>query len=214
MKLRYKLQIIIKWLWYEPRHVWLCFFLVAAAIVTIFVRGGTEQTVRIVGMLLQLFGIITIIWGIVETRQFFGMDSPLVIITRWLTRFPLLRSTVICGVASSVTARNTGSARGHSSWPIDPTAPIDQRITNAEKNIAVVQILITGFQQEFDKTCQEILERLKYEEQCRLGLSFEFHSRLKIYGTGGLHIAVIGAVWLFFGTIFGSASPEICALLQ
>ena len=37
--------------------------------------GATEQAIRIVGLVLQLFGIGTVIWGISKTRAHFGRTN-------------------------------------------------------------------------------------------------------------------------------------------
>lgn len=204
----------LRWLFHEPRHFWLCASVCAAAIAVVLRQGGAEPVVRLVGLVLQLLGIVTVVWGIVETREFFGMQSPLKLLLQWLSRFPLRRRTIAVAVGEAVEASDALSARGHTSWPIDPTALLEQRVSALERNLSLVQERISTFQAEFDRTAQALKDQLRFEQQYRLALSHELHSQLKTYGTGGLHISAIGAAWVFFGTVFGTASIEISALLK
>ena len=214
MLFRHKLQNTLRWLCYEPRHAWLCVLVCALAILGIGMQRGSEPTVRLVGLLLQLCGIVTVAWGIIETRQFFGMQSPVSTFTRWLARFPLRRGAVANASVASVSAGDACSARAHTSWPIDPDAPIDQRVSILERNLPLIQDRISGLQVEFDRSNQALKDQLKTEGQQRLELSDRLQTQLKTYGTGGLHISAIGAVWLFLGAVFGTASPEIAAFMR
>lgn len=83
-----------------------------------------------------------------------------------------------------------------------------------EQNLPLIQERISSFQAEFDRATQELKSELKSEEQHRLALSQHVQSQLKTYGTSGLHISSIGAVWVFLGTVLGTASPEISSLLK
>ena len=214
MLLRHRLQNTATWLFREPRYVWLCVSVCAVAVAVIVRHGATEPAVRLVGLVLQLGGIVTVVWGIVETRQFFGMQSPLRAFRGWLSRFPLRRRTIVGAVGAAVSASDALSARGHTSWPIDATAPLEQRVLILERNLPLIQERISGFQAEVDRTTHALKDQMKSEEQHRLALSQQVQSQLKTYGTGGLHISAIGAVWVFLGTVLGTASLEISALLK
>lgn len=214
MLLRHRLQNTATWLLREPRYFWLCISVCAVAVAVIFGRGATEPAVRLVGLVLQLGGIVTVVWGIVATRQFFGMQSPLRAFTEWLSRFPLRGRIIVGAIGEAVSASDALSARGYTSWPIDATAPLEQRVLILERNLPLIQERISGFQTEFDRAIQELKDQLKSEVQHRLELSQHMQSQLKKYGTGGLHISAIGAVWVFLGTVLGTASPEISAWLK
>ncbi len=202
------------WLFYEPRHIWLCASVCAVALAIVLLRGAAEPVVRLVGLVLQLLGIVTVVWGIVETREFFGMQSPHKSIAEWLSRFPLRRRTIAVAVGAAVEANDAFSARAHTSWPIDPSASVDQRLGTLERNLPLIQERISNFQAEFDRTAQALRDQLRFEQEHRATLSHEMHAQLKTYGTGGLHISAIGAAWVFLGTVFGTASIEVSAWLK
>lgn len=203
----------LRWLFYEPRHFWLCVsvFLVAAFVVS---RGdGAEPVVRITGMCLQLLGLGTVVWGIVKTRDFFGMVSPYRAFIEWLARFPL-RARVVTGSAR-ISGPGAGFfGRGYSSCPIDPSAPVEARTTALEKNVSIIHESIINLQAEFDHTTQRLNEQQDSEQQHRRALATELREHLKSYGTNGLHVSAIGAAWVFLGTLFSTASVEIAAFLN
>jgi hypothetical protein len=64
------------WLWLvEARHAWLAGAVICAALFISFRPHTTESVIRLTGLILQLLGIGTVIWGISETRALFGHAS-------------------------------------------------------------------------------------------------------------------------------------------
>ena len=214
MILHPRLQNTVTWLFREPRFFWLCICVCAAAVVVMFQQGVTEPAVRLVGLGLQVGGLVTVVWGIVETRQFFGMQSPLEAFRGWVSRFPLHKRPAITAVSATFDGCNTISASGYTSWPIDSTVDLEQRVLMLERNLPLIQERISSVQGEFNRVTQELKGELKSEAQHRLALSQHVQSQLMTYGTGGLHISAIGAVWVFIGTVLGTASPEISGLFK
>jgi hypothetical protein len=210
-----KLASFLRWLLYEPRHVWLCVAICLSATLVVVSRGGcAEPVVRIVGLVLQVLGIVSVVWGIVETRGFFGMDSPLRVVMSWVARFPCRRRVLSGSIGAALTSTSATSARGYSSYPIDPSVPIEARLATLERNLPLVQDRITNLQGEFDRTVQSLKSQLHFEQKVRAALSEELRGHIKTFGTGGLHISAIGAAWVFLGTVFSTASVEIAALLK
>lgn len=205
----------LRWFFYEPRHFWLCVSVcLAAACVVIIGGGGAEPVVRIAGLVLQILGIVTVVWGIVETRDFFGMLSPYRAFIEWAARCPLRRRVITGSMSASLSSGSALSARGYTSWPIDASAPIEARISALERNLPLIQERITNFQAEFDRTARSLKDALHSEQQHRQQLSLELRGHLKSYGTGGLHVSAIGAAWVFLGTVFSTASAEVAAFLR
>ena len=214
MQLHYRIQSTATWLFYEPRHLWLCTFVCLAAIATIVLREVTEPTIRIVGLALQVCGIVTVVWGIIATRQFFGMKSPQKTIVDWLWRCPLFGKSTIGAVGAALSASGVTSTHGYASLSINPSAELEQRVSVLEQSIPMMQDRISGLQVELTHASQSLKDQLKSEQQDRLALAERFDGRLKSYGTGGLHISAIGAVWLLLGAVLSTASAELCVLLR
>lgn len=202
------------WLFIEPLHVWLCVAVCLLSGAIALRPGAPESTIRLVGLCLQLAGILTVVWGILKTRQFFGLTSPLIVVQSWGRRCPLIRRPIIVELGVATEANDTLSARGYQSWPIDPTTTAEERIASLERNLPLLQKRISMFQSEFDTALRGLTDQVRNEEQERLSTTHQLQLQVKAHGTGGLHISAIGAAWLFVGAILGTASQEIAALLK
>ena len=66
-----RLRAIWPWL-LEARYAWIALGVIVAALVITFRPHTPEHVIRLTGLVLQLFGVSTIIWGISETRALFG----------------------------------------------------------------------------------------------------------------------------------------------
>ena len=79
------------WAWLaEAWHVWLAVVVIGFALVVSLRPNTPEPVIRLTGLVLQLLGIATVIWGISETRALFGHPSLRSKAKAWLGRFPLL----------------------------------------------------------------------------------------------------------------------------
>jgi len=65
-----------------------------------------------------------------------------------------------------------------------------------------------------DEKFQKTADKLKREEQSRQAEDSTIREKLEVTGTGGVHISVIGASWLFVGVILSTAAIEIAELLK
>jgi hypothetical protein len=76
-----------------------------------------ESVIRLTGLVLQVLGIGTVIWGISETRALFGRPSFAAKTKSWLGRFPLMRRSIVVGGGIVSLGIIAGKARGHSTHP-------------------------------------------------------------------------------------------------
>lgn len=200
---------LAKWLFVEAKHFWLCLVVCAVAFAAVYSLGATEQAIRIAGLLLQLAGILTVVWGIVTTRQFFEMPSPTKVFKDWLARFPLRRPQAISGTATVTLAGEAVAAHGYTSWVDDPSLPLEERVLRLAKNVPLFHERIINFQAQLDSDVTQLNAAIKRESSERAEQANALNQRVVRHGTGGLHISAIGAVWLFVGAILGTASQEL-----
>jgi hypothetical protein len=81
------LRAVCVWLLLEPRLLWLTILVLLRAAVTVGWRDS-EQSYRVTGMLLQLFGIITVACGIRGNMKLFGRPGPMGLTILWWDRRP------------------------------------------------------------------------------------------------------------------------------
>ena len=65
-----------------PLYTVLIIFLV---VISLYLNGVTEPAIRISGLAFQLLGIITVIWGILETRKSYGLP-PIINIIKYINK--------------------------------------------------------------------------------------------------------------------------------
>ena len=208
-----KLTALGPWL-AEAKYVWiaLCVSLVAVALCA---RPGTsEPFIRLIGLALQILGIATVIWGILETRAFFGRPTLLVKVRNWIDRCPLRAVKISVGVGTAVARGVAGKLRGHGSAPINPSAPTDERLANLEKNVSLLHERITAVTRDLDTDIGALRSQVERESEERHRGTAEVRKQLEGVATGGIHITSIGAAWLFVGVVLSTAAPELATLLK
>jgi hypothetical protein len=204
------------WSWFaDLRYAWLSLAVIGGALlVSLRPHHTSEPIIRLTGLVLQLLGIGTVIWGISETRALFGHPSLTSKARAWLGRFPLWRRNVVIAAIGSIESTDVAKARGYGTHGpgINPT--IETRVSALEKNITAIHERISTTQKEMDEEYQKTADALKREEQSRVAEDATIREKLEATGTGGVHISLIGASWLFVGVILSTASVEIAILLK
>lgn len=207
----------IKYLWswlVEARFAWLALGVIAAALMVALRSHTPEPVIRLTGLVLQLLGIGTVIWGISETRALFGHPSFAKKAKSWLERFPLRRRNIVIAAGAGSLAAITGKARGYATQGPGPNPTIEARIEALEKNISLIHERISGTEKEMDEEFRKTVEALKNEEQQRHAEDNSIREKLEATGTGGVHISAIGASWLFVGVVLSTAAVEIAEFLK
>mgnify|MGYP003587825762 CR=1 FL=1 len=203
------------WPWLiEARYAWLSLCVILSALIVSLRPNTPESVIRLTGLVLQLLGIATVIWGISETRAFFGHPSFAAKTKAWLIRFPLLKRNMVIAVDGASLVLLTGKARVHSTHSPGPNPTIEARIASLERNVVLIHKRISGTEKEIDKELSKISDALKGEKDARQLEDNEMHKKLEATGTGGVHISAIGASWLFVGVILSTAAIEIAELLK
>ena len=196
------------------KHPFLLTFILTigiALLIVIFFR--TEPCIRITGMVLQLCGVGSVIWGISETRELFGEPSIFGILKSKIKS--IFKRTVHLGVAHlNSHGHASDNIRASQRRPFGVNQSLEERIKTLEKNFEFIDSDIKDIQEEMDKQKSEIYRRINEErERNQIDIN-SIHEKLKESATGGIHISALGASWLFFGVILSSVAPELSRLLN
>ena len=208
-----RLKALGSWL-AEGKHSWIALFVTSAALVACLRPGSSEPLIRLTGLALQILGVATAIWGLLETRKFFGQPSPVAQFHGWLSRCPIRRRTIVGAVGMATSHSSAGKLRGYSSVSMDPSAAPDVRLGALERNVGLIQERITSLGRELDGELSVIRSEIKKETETRAQVALRLDARLEGVATGGIHIAAIGAVWLFVGAVLSTAAPELASLAK
>lgn len=202
------LRGVLRWI-LEPRLFWIAIAVVLLAVTFALRRGTDEAVIRFVGMALQLLGIGTVVWGIRETRAFFGRPSLFALGKRWFSQFPPLKTRIVHAKGNATLGQVTGTGRGHALSVVAPDAPLDERVRALEANLNQVIKRFDLIANETDEELRKVRETLNQEARTRASEDDQLHHKLEATETGGLHISAMGALWLFVGVIFGSIPAEL-----
>ena len=190
------------WGWIkQANHLWRALSVAILSIVYISLNPD-EQSIRITGLVMQILGILTVAWGIKETREIFGHPSFITKSIQWFKNFPPYGGRI-----------NTGSARGYASTPIDKNSSIEERLAVIESNINHINERISQTENNLYNQVSSITETLDCEKSLREKADNETHQKIEAVSTGGIHISATGALWLLLGVTMSTAPNELIALV-
>lgn len=207
------LRLVLGWCRDIPvlRCYWISVAIVGFTVVVVGAFSWSEDAFRLAGMLLQLGGVITVVWGILKTRAEFGRTPMRSALKTWLRAFPPFRPRTTVASIDATFPPMTGEAYGY------PTSGPAQDQTTFEGRLAHIENVVRQLEIAQGKTHIAVLQAEKnaqkaLDTQAR-ELSILFDGKIEATATGGLHLSGVGAVLIFFGTVFGGAGPELHRLL-
>jgi hypothetical protein len=151
-----------RWLWeafWEGFHIWLAVLaLVICALVAKAFPCPGERTVRLIGLVLQLLGLITILLRLWATqRQFPGQWW-----RRWWQRRPRLRGLhSVISQHGAATGFTSGRARGRTT--AGPQATFEQRVAMLEENYIKLFDEVGGLANELERRTARLSANLQAE---------------------------------------------------
>ena len=201
------------WGWIkQANHFWRAISVAILSIIYISLNPD-EQSIRITGLVLQILGILTVAWGIKETRDFFGHPSLITKSIQWLKDFPPYGGKVITAKAHGYLGALTGSARGYTFTPIDKSSSIEERLAAIESNLNHINERISQTENNLYDEIKSVTETLEREKSLREKADNEAHQKIEAASTGGIHISATGALWLLLGVTMSTAPNELLVLV-
>lgn len=176
--------------------------------------GSTERSIRLTGLVLQLAGIVTVAWGILATRQFFGLPPARYAIRDWWRRRPFRKVHFASATLSAGYAVASATGAGYACYKINPDLSLREALDLVEKNFELVHKRVSDLQSEAMERHKKLQSQVNAQSDRIAKVRQDLSEHVKTFGTSSLHISAIGALWLFVGAVMGAASPELHALLQ
>jgi hypothetical protein len=204
---------LLYWL-LDARIFWIALGVVIWSLFFVIRKGVSEPEIRITGLALQVLGIGTVAWGIRETRALFGRPDILRLARNWFRRAPVYGGRNVSGSSDITLPSLRVQAHGYSSSTATLDATIEERVGVLENNIKHLNGRIDETRVEIDQNSRAQSTALEREKQERSLQDQELSAKLEATETGGLHISAMGALWLFIGVTFSTASVEIAAWLK
>lgn len=194
-------------------HFWSAVAVVLASVLLVWAYDWHEKAFRLTGMGLQLAGVLTVVWGISKTRADFGHKAIVAIFKVWLKSFPPFLPRTVTGTATGIFAPLTVEAYGTTSHGPSPDQSLEGRLTHLEQVMSNLDKALGRVEVTVYKTMKET-ERAIEEKARHLASKIDnVDGKIEATATGGLYISAVGAIFLFVGTVFGGAGPELQQLL-
>jgi hypothetical protein len=206
------LRNIGHWLRRMPvtRHYWWAGAVVLCAVAAVWGFAWSEDAFRIAGIALQLGGVLTVVWGILKTREDFNQEPIRHIFQRWLSAFPKRqRRTVSAEVSGSWSVGTNVSSSGAVSTGPAPDQSVDARLARLEGLVNGLQTRLSETRNELrqaEKKAQQALDEQGRQLVNQIG---EVAKKIEETAIGGVHVSAVGVILLFVGTVLGGFGPEL-----
>ena len=215
------MRITIRWrtlaavIW-DAWPIWLAVGGVVFAFVASWLLSTTPtDAVRYTGTWLQIFGLSTVAFGLRQMRRIFDRPSFRAAMLNWFRRLaaaftgPKPISLQALAGAFAMTGGDLRLIRG-----VRPGATLEERVSILEENLKLLRdeldTRLQGVRQEVG-TVKESIER---ESQERRSADEKTARKIEEVAIGGLHLEVVGLVWLLLGVTAASIPDVIAAWLS
>ena len=204
-----------RWCWFaKAKYVWIAFFSTLIALLIGLWSPSSEQRIRLTGLILQLLGVATVVWGIAKTRADFGYPPIFTWAKGYFSCFPIVRRSATVAPKGVVAFTSTGTVTADATNGPGLNPTIESRLDTLEKNMEALHGRITTTKNEMQERFNKANEALFAETASRTAEDALTRGMLEKTATGGVHISAMGATWLFVGVFLSTAAPELAGWLK
>ncbi len=202
---------IAHWIWRVPvaPHYWYALGALIASLGLCSVSGWSETAFRLWGMSLQLFGVLTVVYGIWKTRADFEQPTLRENFGSWFRNFPKWNPppTILSPSGIDLGLSASGHLITTSGPSVDRTVEgrlrhLESSVSNLEKSYREMHTAVLVGEEKAQQTLGS--QNREFGKQIDA-----VYRKVETTATSGIHVSALGVILLFFGTIFGSAAPEL-----
>ena len=204
-----------KWSWAKQKPLfWGNLFVIASVAVVIWVWPAPDASdfrVKLLGMVLQLVGILTVWHDLTAAARHFGKGGPVIFFTstgKWL-KAGLCGATIQVSGAAAILSPFCGSGRFKARQPIDRDAAMADRIAALETLAAQIDADLDSAFKVIDERSSELKAKISAEAAVRENSINDVKRSLENTATGNYAPLAFGAFWLAVGVVLATLAPEI-----
>lgn len=180
-----------------------------------------EASIRTVGGILQVLGILSVALGISQLRRSFGLKGTVAEIIEELLH---LAKTAVQRVAqmlgrrpavinvTGAAALGLSSVRARAKVRSGPNASVDDRIALLERLIDTLEDGLSTLQDTIDREREQFNKALDAEKHAREDGFKALEDRVTSLAVGGIRLQTVGLVWLLLGVLLATWSQELASI--
>lgn len=188
---------------------WLVGMLICATLAALTPKINSTSYVRGFGMWLQLFGVSLVIYGIAQSRQFFGKPGFWKSISVFLEDFIVVfRKPKV--VNASVNVNIGGVSAVATAGVIRANSTFEQRLEELENLTRRMQATMD---KQYEELAESINEKVSTERNERTEGHQKISGQIETVAIGSAALQLGGALYIMSGVILTSIPDEIVALI-
>jgi len=188
--------------------------LVAAVAVAI---GGTPvEEATIAGAGMELLGLATVAVGLSKLGREFGRPSLFDSLGSWFRDLPAVFKKQPPRIINSVGGISITPGTGSALLTVKaaPGSPIEKRVELLEKAVDLLRDYHGREIEKLDQAVERVAADLTIEQRERAQVDERLRTTVEELAVGGLHVEVVGVVWLFFGIFLGTLPEQSVAIIR
>jgi hypothetical protein len=202
-------RVLVRWI-VEPWTFWLFLLTVAATWLVAFLLGDTpELRARIIGVLLQLLGLVTVAIGLRNMRRLFGRPSFAAWFRDWVSRFLLsFRKPEPLVITPAPASASTGVGQPTVRISASANSTSEERISLMEKDVDLLWTSLDRLQKDFAENIRKVSARTTKDVLTLKRVDQQLQNHLEEVAVGGLRLEVVGLSWLLIGLVLATLPQE------
>ena len=194
-------QQMVRWLFGEFLFVWLTAVPIVGAILSIWIFGASEPSIRITGMALQILGLIPIFKSILELRREFGFSGIIQAVRSSWGKRPKYNPAPIRMTFAATMRGPSASISAYQSVPSGKNDPIDKQLEALRSNIGMLRTDFESNKKEVNDTLEKYRHELTKSSHAQSTKISRLTEKLKSINTSGLAWSASGAIWIGVGIV-------------
>ena len=174
-----------------------------------------EAHMRWMGTVLQILGVGTVAWGLSQTRALSDYPPIWTALIDWFKELPDALSgpkTIKASLSATVPVGFSADARVRKSIPDD--ASLEERVAFLEEQYEALREKQRETKRQLEERAEDLEEQIEDEETVREKADERLRDTIEEVSIGGLHLEMVGLVWLVVGIMCASLPQELAAVLS
>jgi hypothetical protein len=189
--------------------------LLVAVLLGVWMAGDLTDALRYAGTILQVFGLFLVAIGISELRKDFGLPPLGDTVRKWgrLAKAIFVKPAPITVELSGVSASADMGGSAGMRFKLAPGTPLHKRVTLLEQQIEGLEAALDKAHNNLLREISNIRQATDVGLRARADEIANLATKLQRVTVGGIHLELMGLIWLFVGTILAGFPNELGELL-